>query len=117
MGDPVTSSARTIMCSTVRLLAAVSCLTVSLPMAASEQREAALRWPQVQHEAQFRQMGQLLPSDRAAHGTYVRVSPQGQPLTMPEQDTSAWLDRYMDQHHLAGVMVLHTCAPACGAMC
>ncbi|NMW25815.1 beta-lactamase family protein, partial [Rhodanobacter denitrificans] len=32
--------------------------------------------------------------------------PQGKPLAMPGQDASAWLTRYMDQHHLAGVMVL-----------
>jgi len=97
-----------------RLLAAALCLFVSLPSAASEQRaptigqqrEAVLFWPQAQREAQFRQMGKLFPSDRAEHGTRVHELPPGKPLAMPGQDASAWLTGYMDQHHLAGVMVL-----------
>ena len=104
------------MCPTicVRVLAAALCLFVSLPSAAGEQRaptigqqrEAVLFWPQAQREAQFRQMYKLFPSDRAAHGPQVHALPQGRPLVMPGQDTSAWLTGYMDQHHLAGVMVL-----------
>ncbi|MEO9214676.1 MAG: serine hydrolase [Rhodanobacter sp.] len=104
------------MCSNLgtRLLAAALTLIISLPLAASEQRaatigqqrEAVLFWPQAQREAQFRRMYELFPSDRAAHGTHVHALPQGQPLTIPRQDTSAWLASYMDQHHLAGVMVL-----------
>jgi CubicO group peptidase (beta-lactamase class C family) len=98
----------------IRLLVAVLYLAVSLPLAASEQnaptigqqREAVLFWSQAQREAQFRKMYELFPSDRAAHGTHVHALPQGRPLAMPGQDTSAWLASYMDQHHLAGVMVL-----------
>ncbi|HWX66408.1 MAG TPA: serine hydrolase [Rhodanobacter sp.] len=97
-----------------RLLAAALCLIVSLPSAASEQhtptigeqREAVLFWPQAQREAQFRQMGKLFPSDLAAHGTHVHGLPQGQPLTLDWQGGSGLLASYMDQHHIAGVMVL-----------
>ena len=96
------------------LLAAALCLTAALPFAASgqsaptigEQREAVLFWPQAQREAQFRKMYELFPSDRAAHGMHVHALPQGRPLGIPGQDASAWLASYMDQHHLAGVMVL-----------
>ncbi|OOG38728.1 serine hydrolase [Rhodanobacter sp. C05] len=104
------------MCPTIRLrlLAAALCLTVALPSAASEphtptigeQREAVLFWPQTQREAQFRQMYTLFPSDRAAHGTHVHELPQGKPLVLGGQGVSGLLTRYMDQHHLAGVMVL-----------
>ncbi|RCS30809.1 class C beta-lactamase-related serine hydrolase [Rhodanobacter denitrificans] len=96
------------------LLAAALCLTVPLPSTAGEQgtptigqqREAVLFWPQAQREAQFRKMYELFPSDRAAHGTHVHALPQGKPLVVPGQNASAWLAGYMDDHHLAGVMVL-----------
>jgi CubicO group peptidase (beta-lactamase class C family) len=108
---------RIYMCSSIRarVAAAVLCLAIALPLAASEQhaptigaqREAVLFWPQAQREARFRQMGTLFPSDRAAHGTHVHALAQGKPLAIPGQDeTSAWLAGYMDEHHLAGVMVL-----------
>ncbi|KZC17283.1 serine hydrolase [Rhodanobacter sp. FW510-R12] len=98
----------------LRLLAAALCLTISLPLAASEQRaptigeqrEVVLFWPQAQREAQFRRMGKLFPSDRAAHGTHVHELPQGQTLALGGQGGSAWLTSYMDEHHIAGVMVL-----------
>ncbi|GAB2545128.1 serine hydrolase domain-containing protein [Rhodanobacter koreensis] len=98
----------------IRLLAAVLCLTVSLPLAAADQhaptigqqRESVLFWSQAQREAQFRRMYELFPSDRAAHGAHVHALPQGQPLIMPGKGTSAWLAGYMDEYHLAGVMVL-----------
>ncbi|HEY8327864.1 MAG TPA: serine hydrolase [Rhodanobacter sp.] len=98
----------------IRLFTAVLCLTVSLPLAASEQRaptigeqrEAVLFWPQAQREVQFRQMGTLFPSDRAARGTHVRELPQGKPLELGGQGASEVLASYMGQHHLAGVMVL-----------
>jgi len=97
-----------------RLLVAALCLFASLPLAASEhaaptigqQREAVLFWPQAQREAQFRRMYERFPSDRAAHGAQVRALPPGQPLAIPGKDASAWLAGYMDEHHLAGVMVL-----------
>ncbi|MGH8160039.1 MAG: serine hydrolase domain-containing protein [Rhodanobacter sp.] len=104
------------MCSNLctRLLAAALCLTVSLPLLANEQgaptigqqREAVLFWPQAQREAQFRKMYELFPSDRAAHGTHVHALPQGRPLALAGQDGATWLTSYMDQHHIAGVMVL-----------
>lgn len=104
------------MCSniSVRLLVGALCLTVSLPLAASEpsvptigqQREAVLFWPQAQREAQFRQMDTLFPSDRAAHGTHVHALPQGKLLELGGQGASGVLASYMDKHHLAGVMVL-----------
>ena len=104
------------MCSTisVRLFVAALCLTISLPLAASEpsvptigqQREAVLFWPQAQREAQFRQMYERFPSDRAAHGTHVHALPQGKPLELGGQGASGVLANYMDKHHLAGVMVL-----------
>jgi CubicO group peptidase (beta-lactamase class C family) len=98
----------------IRLFTAVLCLTVSLPLAASEQRaptigeqrEAVLFWPRAQREAQFRQMYKLFPSDRAEHGTHVRELPQGKPLELGGQGASEVLASYMDEHHLAGVMVL-----------
>ncbi|MGB5938616.1 MAG: serine hydrolase domain-containing protein [Rhodanobacter sp.] len=103
------------MCPTfrVRLLAAL-CLLVALPSVASEpgtptigqQREAVLFWPQAQREVQFRQMGKLFPSDRAARGTHVHALPQGKPLALGGQGASGLLASYMDRHHLAGVMVL-----------
>lgn len=97
-----------------RLLAAALCLFVSLPSAASEQlaptigqqREAVLFWPQAQREAQFRQMYKRFPSDRATHGTAVHALPQGKPLALGGQGASGVLASYMDEHHLAGVMVL-----------
>ncbi|WP_158884413.1 serine hydrolase [Rhodanobacter sp. L36] len=98
-----------------RLTAAALCLTVALPSLAvekprtktiGEQLEGTLFWPQAQREAQFRQLYKLFPSDRVEHGAHVRELPQGKPLAMPGQDTSAWLAQYMDSHHLAGVMVV-----------
>ena len=104
------------MCPAIRtcLLVVALCLAVSLPAAAGgpgqptvgQQREAVLFWPQAQREAQFRQMDKLFPSDRTARGTHVRELPQGRPLAVSGQDASTWLTGYMDQHHLAGVMVL-----------
>jgi CubicO group peptidase (beta-lactamase class C family) len=98
----------------IRLFTAMLCVTASLPLMAGEQhapsigqqREGVLFWPQAQREARFRRMYELFPSDRAAHGTQAHALPQGRPLAMPGQDTSAWLANYMDQHHLTGVMVL-----------
>ncbi len=103
------------MCPTlcIRLLTAL-CLLVALPSVASEQstptigqqREAVLFWPQAQREAQFRQMYKRFPSDRAVHDTHVHELPQGKPLALGGQGGSELLASYMDQHHLAGVMVL-----------
>jgi len=98
----------------VPLLTAALCLLAALPAAAAEphaqtigqQREGVLFWPQAQREAQFRRMYERFPSDRAAHGAQVRALPPGKPLAIPGKDASAWLAGYMDQHHLAGVMVL-----------
>ncbi len=94
----------------IRLLIAAFCVAISLPLAASEshtptvgeRREAVLFWPQAQREAQFRQMYKIFPSDRAAHGKAVHALPQGKPLTLGD----GVLTTYMDQHHIAGVMVL-----------
>jgi CubicO group peptidase (beta-lactamase class C family) len=94
----------------IRLFTAVLCLIVALPLAASDQRaptigqqrEAVLFWPQAQREAQFRRMYERFPSDRAAHGTHVHALPEGKPLALGQ----GVLARYMDEHHLAGVMVL-----------
>ena len=94
----------------VRLFTTALCLAVALPLAASEQhaptvgqqREGVLFWPQAQREAQFRRMYELFPSDRAAHGTHVHALPEGKPLALGQ----GVLARYMDEHHLAGVMVL-----------
>jgi CubicO group peptidase (beta-lactamase class C family) len=100
------------MCLTIRnrLLAAALCLIASLPLAASEQhvptigeqREAVLFWPQAKREAQFRRMYERFPSDRAAHGAHVHALSEGKPLALGQ----GVLARYMDEHHLAGVMVL-----------
>jgi len=97
----------------IRLLLAL-CLAIPLPLAAGEpaaptigqQREAVLFWPQAQRDAQFRQLYKLFPSDRAAHGTHVRELTPGRPLALSGQDASAFLANYMDQQHIAGVMVL-----------
>jgi CubicO group peptidase (beta-lactamase class C family) len=98
----------------IHLLVVALCLAAPLPLLASEpgvptigqQREAVLFWPQAQRDAQFRQMYQMFPSDRAGHGTHVHALPPGQPLVLPGQDASAFLASYMDKQHLAGVMVL-----------
>jgi len=98
----------------IRLFTAVLCVIVSLPLTAGgqsiptigQQREAVLFWPQAQREAQFRQMYMLFPSDRAAHGTPIHELPQGRLLALGGQGNSGLLASYMDQHHLAGVMVL-----------
>lgn len=99
----------------VHLLATTLCLTASLPLAASEspstptigeQREAVLFWPQAQREAEFRQMDRRFPSDRVQRGTHVRELAEGEPLMLGDAGESSWLDNYMDQHHIAGVMVL-----------
>jgi CubicO group peptidase (beta-lactamase class C family) len=94
----------------IRLFTAVLCLIVALPSAASEQRaptigqqrEAVLFWPQAQREAQFRRMYERFPSDRVAHGTHVHALPEAKPLALGQ----GVLAGYMDEHHLAGVMVL-----------
>lgn len=99
----------------IRLLAVALCVAISPPSMANtpphtptvgQQREAVLFWPQAQRDAQFRQMYQLFPSDRAAHGANVHALPQGQPLLLDGRDASAWLAHYMDEYHIAGVMVL-----------
>ena len=97
-----------------RVLIAVACLALSLPSAArepgaptiGEQREAVLFWPQAQREAEFRDMGGRFPSDRAERGTTVRALPQGEPLTLAVDGDADWLNRYMAEHRIAGVMVL-----------
>jgi CubicO group peptidase (beta-lactamase class C family) len=95
----------------VRLLVAALCLIVALPSAAAapatptigQQREQVLFWPQAQREAQFRQMATLFPSDLAPRGTHVHELPPGKPLPLGGPTSLA---SYMEQHHLAGVMVL-----------
>ncbi|MGN6327669.1 MAG: serine hydrolase domain-containing protein [Rhodanobacter sp.] len=92
-----------------RLLAAVLCL-IALPSAAAapaaptigQQREQVLFWPQAQREAQFRRMAKVFPSDIAPRGMHVHELPPGKPLSLGATS----LANYMDQHHLAGVMVL-----------
>ncbi len=94
----------------VRLFIAVMFAAISLPSLASapatqsigEQREAVLFWPQARREADFRRMYRQFPSDRVAHGTPVHALPQGKPLTLGK----GVLASYMEQHHIAGVMVL-----------
>jgi CubicO group peptidase (beta-lactamase class C family) len=99
----------------IRLLGLSIFLTAPLSLAASEspptptigeQREAVLFWPQAQREAEFRQMDRRFPSDRVERAAHVRELPEGQPLTLGEAGDSSWLDNYMTQHHIAGVMVL-----------
>ena len=116
MGAPHTSGQALPMVSAVyiRLLTGALCQIISLPLAADEpraptvgeQREAVLFWPQAQRDAQFRQLYTLFPSDRAAHGPHVHELPHGKPLALGGQGASGVLASYMDQHHLAGVMVL-----------
>ncbi|MEP6899251.1 MAG: serine hydrolase domain-containing protein [Rhodanobacter sp.] len=97
-----------------RLLVAALCAVISLPSAASkqstptigQQREAGLFWSQAKRDAQLRKLYEVFPSDRAPHGTHVHALPQGRPLALVGQDGAAWLTRYIDQHHIAGVMVL-----------
>jgi CubicO group peptidase (beta-lactamase class C family) len=48
----------------------------------------------------------LFPSDRATHGTHVHELPKGKPLELDGHGKSGVLASYMDEHHLAGVMVL-----------
>jgi CubicO group peptidase (beta-lactamase class C family) len=48
----------------------------------------------------------VFPSDRVAHGAHVHALPPGKPLVLPGEDASVLLASYMDEHHLAGVMVL-----------
>lgn len=95
------------------LSAPPGCGTSPLPTAAAaaapaptigEQREAVLFWSQAEREAGFRRMDARFPSDTAAHGHQVRELPEGAPLVLPGGE--AWLDGYMDQHHIAGLMVL-----------
>ncbi len=96
------------------LLVTALCVIFSLPSIATEpktpsigaQREAVLFWPQAQREAQFRQLETLFPSDTAAHGNRVHALPQGKPLALNDQAGAGALAAYMDQHHLAGVLVL-----------
>ena len=88
------------------LLALAGCAaTPSAAPTIGEQREAVLFWPQAQREAEFRRMERRFPSDVAARGARVHALPEGEPLTLAGGD--AWLDGYMDEHHIAGLMVLH----------
>lgn len=70
-----------------------------------EQREAVLFWSRAEREAGFRRMQAQFPSDVARHGAEVRELPAGDPLALPGGE--AWLDDYMDRHHVAGLLVLH----------
>ncbi|WP_043957953.1 serine hydrolase domain-containing protein [Lysobacter sp. A03] len=98
-----------------RLLVFALCLVASWPGAArqtttptiGEQREAVLFWSQAQREAEFRDMGARFPSDRAESGSHIRELPEGEPLILGAAGDAKWLDRYMAEHHVAGVMVLH----------
>lgn len=69
-----------------------------------ERREATLFWTQAEREAGFRNMQALFPSDVAAAGERVRALPEGAPLALSGGE--AWLDGYMREHHVAGLMVL-----------
>ena len=64
-----------------------------------------LFWSQAEREAGFRRMQAQFPSDVARHGAQVRELPAGDPLALPGGE--AWLDDYMDRHHVAGLLVLH----------
>jgi CubicO group peptidase (beta-lactamase class C family) len=96
----------------LRLLCIVSCWGMALPLLASEsasvgqQREDVLFWSQAEHTARFSRMYEVFPADRVAHGTHVHALPQGSLLTPRWTDGSTTLAGYMEQHHLAGVMVL-----------
>ena len=71
-----------------------------------QQREDVLFWTQAQHTARFSRMYEIFPADRAAHGSHVHALPQGTALTPRWSDGATTLASYMQQHHLAGVMVL-----------
>ncbi|MEN1926753.1 serine hydrolase domain-containing protein [Luteimonas qiangzhengi] len=72
-----------------------------------EQREATLFWSQAEREAGMRNMHLLFPSDVATHGAQVRPLPEGAPLVLDADVLNTdRLDSYMDQHHIAGLMVL-----------
>lgn len=101
---------RPIIC--LRLLCAVLCVAIMLPLQASEsptvgqQREDVLFWSQAQRTSQFSRMNEIFPADRVAHGTQVRELPQGAALTPRWADGSTTLSGYMAEYHLAGMMVL-----------
>lgn len=98
-----------------RSLVFAICLAAASPAVAreattptiGEQREAVLFWPQAQREAEFRDMGARFPSDRAQAGPHVRELPEGEALSLADAGKGPWLDGYMAEHHIAGVMVLH----------
>ncbi|MEO7072644.1 MAG: serine hydrolase [Rhodanobacter sp.] len=98
----------------LRALVATVSLIVALPLLADghatqtigQQREGVLFWTQTQRDNQFSQMSKLFPSDLVARGAQVHALPQGRPLALPSIDASTFLASYMDQHHIAGVMVL-----------
>ena len=69
-----------------------------------EQREDVLFWTQAQRDAGFRHMQRQFPSHEAAAGGPVRPLPEGRPLRVDDDD--AWLDRYMADNRIAGLMVL-----------
>lgn len=94
------------------LLTTLSCLVVSLPLSAKnassegQQREDVLFWTQAQRTSRFSHMYRIFPADRVAHGAHVHVLPQGTALVPRWTDGSTTLASYMNQQHLAGVMVL-----------
>ena len=67
-----------------------------------EQREATLFWSQAERESGFRRMQERFPSDVAAASAQPRPLPIGEPLPLD----ATLLNDYMDQHHIAGLMVL-----------
>ncbi len=71
-----------------------------------QQREDVLFWTQAERTVRFSRMYEIFPADRVAHGTYARALSQGTVLTPRWADGATTLASYMEQHHLAGVMVL-----------
>ncbi|MEO7053204.1 MAG: serine hydrolase [Rhodanobacter sp.] len=71
-----------------------------------QQREDVLFWTQAQHMARFSRMYEIFPADRVEHGAHVHALSQGAPLAPRWENGATTLASYMQEHHLAGVMVL-----------
>lgn len=89
------------------LLILVAGLAGCVPQATrsiGEQREDVLSWTQAERDAGFRNMQAQFPSDVVARGGSVRPLPAAAPLHW--DDGGAWLDDYVAENRIAGLMVI-----------
>jgi CubicO group peptidase (beta-lactamase class C family) len=88
----------------ILLAALAACAPQATTRSIGEQREDVLSWTRAERDAGFRDMQAQFPSHVVARGHNVRPLPAAAALHW--DDGGAWLDRYVAENRIAGLMVI-----------